>query len=317
MRRIPILLPLALALLPSFSAAQEEEWIQDWAKAQEIAKAQHKHLLIDFTGSDWCIWCKRLDEEVFSTKAFLAEAPKNFVFVKLDFPRNQSLVTDDIRAQNQQLQMEFGVQGYPTIFLAGEDGRPYAKTGYQEGGPEKYLAHLAELRAKKTAFDAALQKADSASGAERARALDAALSVIEVDLALQHYTEILDEIQALDSDGKLGLKANWAAKRAEHDAAQQIESLQQEFGMLGQSGKWGDVEKRCDEIVAEKKAKVLVQFATIYKAIAVFEGRGDLKAAFDLLEKAKAVDPDSAMAGNCDRIGQQMKRRAEKNDKKG
>ena len=72
--------------------------IQDFAKAKEAAKAAKKDLLIDFTGSDWCGWCIKLDEEVFSKDEFKKEAPTHFVLVKLDYPRNKDLVTDEIRA---------------------------------------------------------------------------------------------------------------------------------------------------------------------------------------------------------------------------
>jgi hypothetical protein len=60
----------AVLALSTFAAAQEvaqeAEWIQNFTDAKAKAKAEKKHLLIDFTGSDWCGWCIKLDEEVFS-----------------------------------------------------------------------------------------------------------------------------------------------------------------------------------------------------------------------------------------------------------
>ena len=76
----------AALALSTFAAAQEvaqeAEWIQNFTDAKAKAKAEKKHLLIDFTGSDWCGWCIKLDEEVFSKEAFKTEAPKHFVLVK-------------------------------------------------------------------------------------------------------------------------------------------------------------------------------------------------------------------------------------------
>lgn len=308
MNRLAMFASLLLAV-PAI-AQDQEEWIQDFAAAKAKAKAEKKDLLIDFTGSDWCGWCIKLDKEVFSTPEFQAAAPKMFVFVKLDFPRNKELVTDDIRAQNQQLQMEFGVKGYPSIFLADAEGKPYGKTGYQAGGPEKYLAHLGEFQAKKTAYDAALTKAKTAKGADRAKALNTALTALDADLVLQHYSEQVQEVIALDADGKLGIKKAWEGKLAEQLAAQELENLQKEMNQLGKD--WDKAMARCDEVITADKSKALVQFATIYKAIATMEGQQDLEAALALLEKAKTVDPSSVMAKNCDRIAGQMKTKAGK-----
>jgi len=123
-------------------------WITDFEAAKRTAAAEGKDLLINFSGSDWCGWCIKLDEEVFSKPAFIEQAGKSFVFVLLDFPRNKSNQSSDLRAQNKRLADQFQIQGYPTVILAKADGSPYAETGYMEGGPEAYLAHLKELREK-------------------------------------------------------------------------------------------------------------------------------------------------------------------------
>lgn len=300
-------------------AAQDNaglDWIQDFAAAKAKAKAEKKDLLIDFTGSDWCGWCIKLDKEVFSTEAFGAEAPKQYVFVKLDFPRNKELVTDDVRAQNAQLQMEFGVKGFPTIFLTDAEGRPYAQTGYQAGGPEKYLESLTELRKGKVAYDAGMQKAKGLKGGAKAKAMSEALSALDADLVLQHYDTEVAEAIALDADGKAGVKEQWEVKKKEHDAAAELDSLQSELNKLASGRDWSKVTARCDEIIKENKAKSHAQFATIFKAIAAMEGNQDLEGALKLLDEAKAIDPDSKLAPNCDRIAGQMKAKAKKDGDK-
>jgi len=126
-------------------------WITDFAAAQKKAVAEGKDLLINFTGSDWCIWCKRLDAEVFNQKMFISEAQTKFVFVLLDFPSDTSGQTAELQKQNKRLMGQYDVQGFPTIILADAMGKPYAQTGYQEGGPMAYLQHLAELRLQRPA----------------------------------------------------------------------------------------------------------------------------------------------------------------------
>src|SRR5438093_919127 len=71
-----------LALLPLTTAAAT--WLTDLPAAQAAAKAEKKIVLLDFTGSDWCGWCIRLKNEVFSQPEFDAFANANLVLVEVD-----------------------------------------------------------------------------------------------------------------------------------------------------------------------------------------------------------------------------------------
>jgi thioredoxin-related protein len=137
--------------VPADANAASTGWLTDFAAAQKKAATEGKDLLINFSGSDWCVWCKRLDEEVFSQKLFLNEAQSKFVFVLLDFPHNTSGQSEALQAQNQRLIDQYGVSGFPTVILADATGKPYAQTSYEEGGPLAYLEHLAELRMQRPA----------------------------------------------------------------------------------------------------------------------------------------------------------------------
>ena len=111
------------------------------------ARAENKPLLVDFTGSDWCGWCIRLDEEVFSQSAFQAYAAAELVLVEIDFPRRKTL-SAELKAQNEALAQQYGIRGFPTILLLSPEGELIEKTGYRRGGPESYVAHLKEILAK-------------------------------------------------------------------------------------------------------------------------------------------------------------------------
>ena len=101
-----------------------EQWMVDFEAAKAIAKAEKKDLLIDFTGSDWCVWCIRLSNEVFQYKEFSEAALEKFVLVELDYPNDKSHQPESIQQQNARLEQQFMIQGYPTIILADSDGRP-------------------------------------------------------------------------------------------------------------------------------------------------------------------------------------------------
>src|SRR5689334_20082390 len=61
-------------------------WGTGLPAAQAQARKENKLVLINFTGSDWCGWCKKLQKEVFSTKEFEQYAKDNVVLVEIDFP---------------------------------------------------------------------------------------------------------------------------------------------------------------------------------------------------------------------------------------
>ena len=126
------------------------EWMTDFEKAKQTAQAQGKDLMLNFAGSDWCYWCQRLDKEVFSKAEFLEKAGKDLVFVLIDFPNDTSGQSDQVQQQNEKLAEQFGVEVFPTVFLADASGKSYAKTGYLEGGVKAYLEHLKELRSQRT-----------------------------------------------------------------------------------------------------------------------------------------------------------------------
>jgi len=311
---------IASLVLAQEPAAKADAWVQDFAKAKEQAAKEGKDLLIDFTGSDWCIWCKRLDKEVFAEAAFADEAPKSFVLVKLDFPSDESLVTAEIKAQNEKLKEQYAVEGFPTVFLTDAEGRPYAQTGYQKGGAAKYMEHLAELKAAKAARDAAFAKAKDQKGADRAKSLAEGLDALDnADLVLAHYGATIDEILSLDADGKAGLKDKYSELKGRAEQKKIVAEMQQMLQGMAQSGDWDGVKAKMDEVLAANKGKKMVeQMATFFKAIAFLEGGEDFDSAIPLLESAQALDKDSDMGKQIGMILVQVKKaKADKAGKSG
>lgn len=161
-----IALGTALTLLPSVFA-EGDDWVADFDAAAAQAKKEGKDLLVDFTGSDWCGWCIKLDKEVFAHDAFLQPATKQYVLVSLDFPKSREAKAKVPNPKrNEELQKKYEVRGFPTILLMTADGEVYGQTGYQPGGPEKYVEHLNKLRAARTVIPF-LEKWDAASDKDR------------------------------------------------------------------------------------------------------------------------------------------------------
>ncbi|MEW6742358.1 MAG: thioredoxin family protein [Planctomycetota bacterium] len=286
---------LAVVLAAFFShgaGAGGEGWIQDFEQAKTQAKKEKKDLLLDFTGSDWCGWCIRLDKEVFSTDTFKAKAPKQFVLVKLDFPNNKSLVTAEIAAQNATLQEDFGVEGYPTIFLTDAAGRPYGQTGYQEGGPEKYLENLTSLQAVRIERDKFLGEASRAKGTERAKFLDKALSTLDRPLLMPFYADEIDAILELDPDNETGLREKYDEVLAEHEAKGTVRELQQQVNELARSRKWSELQAVLDRYVKDNEGRKRVLHAAYFYKGYAYLNTGNTGDAIAWLKKASEIDPE-------------------------
>jgi len=136
----------ASVLISGPVASAESSWLTDYKKAQQEAKAGNKFLLLDFTGSDWCGWCKKFDREILSQSQFKDYARENLVLVELDFPRGKPQSTE-LRKQNQELAQQYQVQGFPTIVVLNGDGRKvWQYDGYFPDGPAAFVALLEKLR---------------------------------------------------------------------------------------------------------------------------------------------------------------------------
>src|SRR5262245_677350 len=132
MKRIVSLLCVALLSLPLL--AGELKWGTDLPAALAQAKKDGKVVLMDFTGSDWCGWCKKLDKEVFSTPEFAEYAKKNLVLVEVDFPANKKQ-SAELQKANEALKNKYGAEGFPTIVVVSGDGKQlWKQVGYMAGG---------------------------------------------------------------------------------------------------------------------------------------------------------------------------------------
>lgn len=101
---------------PAVYASEKAGWLVDLDQAYELSRKSGKPILANFTGSDWCGWCKKLDAEVFSKTTFQDWAKKNVILLELDFPRRKQ-IPEKNRQQNAAMQQAMQIQGYPTIWV--------------------------------------------------------------------------------------------------------------------------------------------------------------------------------------------------------
>ena len=134
----------AFLLAAVVATAAQDGWLTDFEAAKKLAAEKGIPILADFSGSDWCGWCIKLDREVFSQKAFKDFAKGGVVLFLADFPQSKKQ-SADVARQNGELAKRYGVRGYPTVLLLDEAGKVLSRTGYRKGGAEAYVVHLKSL----------------------------------------------------------------------------------------------------------------------------------------------------------------------------
>ena len=273
-------------------------WTVNFEFAKKIAKEKDLNLLLLFTGSDWCHWCKKLNEEVFSQEEFQQEVVKMFVPVKFDFPSSFKFpkeIEDGYAAERDK----YGVRGYPTVVLTDCDGNAFAVCGYQPGGAEGYITLLNNLVDGKKELEAKvaeLKDGDAAAVSELYNALEEYSEKFkdpcvkeglkkyydicrekspEISRALEREEKIKQRLAEIDEQYKIG--PGYDPSEATPEKAQQAvadyEALINSFKLEG-----------------EKKQEILMKMAFAYITV-----QEDEKAQ-EYLDKAVEAAPESEIA---------------------
>ncbi len=117
-------------------------WETDFNKAKQSAQTEHKYILLNFSGSDWCGPCIKLHKEIFETEAFDQYAKENLVLVKADFPRlKKNQLTKDQQTKNDQLAELYNKEGkFPLTLLLAPDGKILKSwDGYPHLSPDAFV----------------------------------------------------------------------------------------------------------------------------------------------------------------------------------
>ena len=129
---------IIIFIFATFAYSDDLIWHDNFNDALDQAEQENKYVLADFTGSDWCPWCIKLEEEVFDKPEFESYAEENLVLLKVDFPQSKEL-SNEIKKQNGLLEDKYNVDGFPTVLILDKEGEIVDRMGYQEGGPIPYV----------------------------------------------------------------------------------------------------------------------------------------------------------------------------------
>lgn len=130
------------AAVPGIEPGVNGEWIEDAEQAARMAMQSKRPLMVFYTGSDWCVWCKRLEKETFGEPAWKAYAALKLVLLKLDFPK-QNAQPEARQRLNRALHDRHQVENrFPTIVFLDPAGKELGRMGYFPGGPELFIPAL-------------------------------------------------------------------------------------------------------------------------------------------------------------------------------
>ncbi|MEP6750335.1 MAG: thioredoxin family protein [Bacteroidota bacterium] len=136
------LLTLAIVSLLSFNSLP---WVTDFEQAKKMAQEKHAHILLTFSGSDWCGPCIRLHHEIFESTAFAAVADNKLVLINADFPRQKkNQLTKEQQQQNDKLADQYNVNGiFPLTVLLNADGKVVKQwEGFPKQGAAAFIDEL-------------------------------------------------------------------------------------------------------------------------------------------------------------------------------
>ncbi|WP_312090418.1 thioredoxin family protein [Chryseobacterium sp.] len=115
--------------------------------AKKQASENNELILLNFSGSDWCIPCIKLHKNIIETDEFKKlEAENVVVYINADFPRNKkNQLPADLKKENNSLADQYNQKGlFPYTLLLNSEGKILKSW---EGLPsENALAFSNEIR---------------------------------------------------------------------------------------------------------------------------------------------------------------------------
>jgi thioredoxin-related protein len=132
-------------LLTGFFLLSVTGWETDFETAQKKAEKEHKLILLNFSGSDWCGPCIRLRDEIFESISFKNLADNNLVLINADFPRlKKNQLPKGQQKKNDKLADKYNPQGiFPyTVLLNADETIIKTWDGFPNATAEEFTRQL-------------------------------------------------------------------------------------------------------------------------------------------------------------------------------
>lgn len=123
-------------------------WLADFSQAKTEASQQHKLIVLNFSGSDWCGPCIKLKKDVFESSEFTAFSEANLILLRADFPRlKKNQLPKEQQDKNDALAEKYNPNGeFPLTVLLNQDGKVLREWKGYQGNKEQFIAEIKAFR---------------------------------------------------------------------------------------------------------------------------------------------------------------------------
>ena len=125
-----------------------DKWHTDLETAKKIAQEKDRYILLNFSGSDWCIPCIRLHKEVFGSEAFEKFADSSLVLLNADFPRTKkNQLSKDLQRKNDALAEQYNPTGqFPLTLILTPEGKVVRSwEGYPKNNADLFINEIKSI----------------------------------------------------------------------------------------------------------------------------------------------------------------------------
>ena len=133
-------------------ATAAPNWQLNFEQAKAEAQQNHKLILLNFSGSDWCGPCIKLKKTIFESTEFEQFAAEHLVLVRADFPRlSKNKLDAQQEARNEALAEIYNKPGkFPYTVLLDSDGHVLKEwDGYAQSlTVDSFVASMQTITAK-------------------------------------------------------------------------------------------------------------------------------------------------------------------------
>lgn len=206
-----------LAFFPFIFACSyaAEGWETDLNAALRTAQDQDKHVLVDFTGSDWCGACKKLDRNVFSKPEFEKLASPHFVLTTIDYREKTPLPSERLK-EVKALIKKYKIHRWPTILLIDSDGSVYAdhtSSGTDET-PKSFYKRINNSRKNWVTLKKEWDRATKMPAEKRVQSCVDLLSSLSDEIVLDAAAPLIEELIKIDPNDQTGYLKNCRDRRS-------------------------------------------------------------------------------------------------------
>ncbi|RZJ33934.1 MAG: thioredoxin family protein [Flavobacterium sp.] len=123
-------------------------WETDFEAAKKSAKENHKFILLNFSGSDWCAPCILLRRDYLESDVFSKMADERLVLVNADFPRQKkNRLSKEQVSKNEALADIYNKEGnFPMTLLLDAEGKVVKSwKGKPEQSVEEWTAEINKI----------------------------------------------------------------------------------------------------------------------------------------------------------------------------